>query len=117
MDMLSEQFRRANRSWMYILAGVLALIVVVAAGLYYQNVVSTQKVAATLTETTTRSGDTAGKMTPKQIAAAYRGATALINVEWRLIDRQSGKQVFKDTVLRATAGAPRRPNRFRPTCA
>ena len=51
MDMLSEQLKRANRNWMYILAGVLALIVVVAAGLYYQNVVSTEKVAATLTET------------------------------------------------------------------
>jgi serine protease Do len=95
MDMLSEQFKRANRNWMYILAGVLALIVVVAAALYYQNMVATDKVAATLTETTAKVGDTAGKMTPKQIAAAYRGATALINVEWRLIDRQSGKQVFQ----------------------
>jgi S1-C subfamily serine protease len=95
MDMLSEQFKRANRNWMYILAGVLALIVVVAAALYYQNMVATDKVAATLTETTAKVSDTAGKMTPKQIAAAYRGATALINVEWRLIDRQSGKQVFQ----------------------
>jgi S1-C subfamily serine protease len=95
MDMLSEQFKRANRNWMYILAGVLALIVVVAAALYYQNMVATDKVAATLTETTAKVGDTAGKMTPKQIAAAHRGATALINVEWRLIDRQSGKQVFQ----------------------
>ncbi|MGZ9020765.1 MAG: FHA domain-containing protein [Rhodoplanes sp.] len=46
MDMLSEQLKRANRNWMYILAGVLALILVVAASLYYQNVVSTEKVAA-----------------------------------------------------------------------
>ena len=59
MDMLSEQFKRANRNWMYILAGVLALIVVVAAGLYYQNMVATDKVAATLTETTAKVGDTA----------------------------------------------------------
>lgn len=95
VEMLSEQLGRVNRTWMYILAGVLGLIVVVAAGLYYQNVVSTEKVAATLAETPAKVGDAAGKMTPKQIAASYRGAAALINVEWRLIDRQSGKQVFQ----------------------
>ena len=105
MDMLSEQVKRANRNWMYILAGVLALIVVVAAGLYYQNVVSTEKVAATLTETS-KPGEGAGKMTPKQIAAAYRGATALINVEWRLIDRQSGKQVFQRYCVPRDARSP-----------
>ena len=95
VDMLSEQLKRVNRTWMYILAGVLALIVVIAAGLYYQTVVATKQVTATFAETSAKLGDTSGRMTPKQIAAAYRGATALINVEWRLIDRQSGKRVFQ----------------------
>ena len=66
-----------------------------AAGLYYQNVVATKTGDGDLAETSAKLGDTSGRMTPKQIAAAYRGATALINVEWRLIDRQSGKQVFQ----------------------
>ena len=95
VDMLSEQLKRVNRTWIYVLAGVLALIVLMGAGLYYQNVVATKQVTATLAETSAKLGDTSGRMAPKQIAAAYRGATALINVEWRLIDRQSGKQVFQ----------------------
>ncbi|MGE5780684.1 MAG: trypsin-like peptidase domain-containing protein [Hyphomicrobiales bacterium] len=95
VDMLSEQLKRVNRTWIYVLAGVLALIVLMGAGLYYQNVVATKQVTATLAETSAKLGDTSGRMRPKQIAAAYRGATALINVEWRLIDRQSGKQVFQ----------------------
>jgi S1-C subfamily serine protease len=76
-----------SRLWAYGLAGVLAVLAILASKLYLQSQEAEQRVTDKLNQAS-------DQMAPREIAEKYGDATVYIQTTWRLYDRSSGRPVF-----------------------
>lgn len=115
MRMISEQHQTTNRIVMYALAGVLVVIGLVAGALYYtgQSDVSEQ-VKQVAEQNAKVVGDQNAKLLEQaaliqqqqkqlglgaqQIVDKYGNATVMVNMQWRLYDRETGKPLFHKVI-------------------
>jgi serine protease Do len=109
--MLSVQRRETNRNWMYVLALVLALAGAGAFGLYYYSKEkaeqAAQEAAAALAqqkkEAEQKLASTAASirqemgMSPDEIVRRYGDATVVIDSQWRVYDKPTGKPLYQMT--------------------
>ncbi len=105
---LSKQKAQTNRTWMYVLAGVLGLVAIGGGGLVYQNHLTATKAqedaaakvaearneAASKIATATSALKAQMGMSAEDIARKYGNATVLIRTHWRLYDSKSGKPLY-----------------------
>jgi serine protease Do len=122
--MLVAQSKQTNKSWMYVLAGVLTLVVAGGGSLYQYNKTRTeqaeaaakaaatealakqkaeadQALASAKAEEATKLASTEAAVrkdmgvSPEEIVRKYGNATVVIDVQWRLYDKPSGKPLFQ----------------------
>jgi len=112
MNMLSEQRQRQRRTGVYALAGMLVLIGLVGAGVYYkyhrdieaqnreQQAALAQKASQLEASNKAQNAALKAKMglSPEDIAARFGNATVFVQVQWRLYDRETGKPLFHKRV-------------------
>lgn len=144
IGMVAAQTSRTNRTWMYVLAGVLVVVAAGGGGLYYHNRTEADRAAAELarqaeqlqaqkaaaaaeaakqaaaltaqsaaqaaelraqkeagdralqkaTEDSRLAFKSAMGLSPKEIAQKYGNAVVMVELQWRLFDRTSGKQLY-----------------------
>ncbi len=134
IGMLASERAQANRSWMYVLAGVLVLVAIGGGGLYYYNKTKTEAAAAVAANAIAQqaaeldaqkavavkiqadaekarlqaSAEAAQRdaqihseigMSPAEIVRRYGNATVMIDVQWRLYDKSSGKPLYQKMML------------------
>lgn len=115
MHLMADQRQKTNRSWMYVLAGVLAVVGLGGGGLYLHtkreaeqsriaaearaeeariaaDEAARQKIAEARAEVDTKIG-----MSPQEVVRRFGNATVLIDASWRMFDSRSGKEVFHRT--------------------
>jgi len=119
--LLTEQKQAASRVGIYALAGLLVVIGLIGGAAYYMNRATVSEQRATLAEqdqklreqTTQLQQQTAQiqqqtlerqqesvrveqkfGLTPKDVVEKYGNATVVVEVQWRLYDRESGKPLF-----------------------
>lgn len=114
MNMMADQRQKTNKSWMYILAGVLAVVALGGGGLYYhtkreaeqvrlaaEERVQEARVAAEAQAAQAVAAAAAVRtdmgMSPQEVVRRFGNATVLIEASWRLYDSRSGKEVFHRT--------------------
>ena len=109
IGMLSAQRQQTNRTWMYILAGVLAFVGAGGGSLFYYSRVKAERAAAASAAALARaqqvnsaklaSAEAAVSkkmgMSPGEIVRKYGNATVVIDVQWRLYDKATGKPLFQ----------------------
>ena len=105
MGMLAEQRGQTNRAWMYILAGVLALVGAGGGGLYYHNKTKTEQARAeagvAIEEQKTKAAAAVAAvrqdmgMNAQEVTRRFGNATVVINAQWRLYDKSSGKPMYQ----------------------
>ena len=113
MRLLSEQHRATSRVGMYVLAGVLALIGVVGGLVYYKTRTDAAAQSALFARQSAAQNakdlEMAARvqqqqkdmgLSPSQIVDKFANATVLVNMQWRLFDRETGKPLFHKTVVR-----------------
>jgi serine protease Do len=122
--MLVAQSKQTNKNWMYVLAGVLTFVVVGAGALYHYNKVKTEqaeadaKAAATEALATQKAeqdkalaeqhAEAHRKLanseaavrhdigeSPAEVVRKYGNATVVIDAQWQLYDRASGKPLYQ----------------------
>lgn len=137
IGMMAQQQTRTNRSWMYILAGVLLLVAAGGGGLYYHNKIKAEEAAVALAkqaeelraqkeaaaaaeakhaaelqaqrEAAEKAAQKAREdseaalkkamgLNPREIVRKYGNAVVLIEVQWRLFDKVSGKPLYHKTI-------------------
>ena len=115
MHMMADQRQKTNKSWMYILAGVLAVVALGGGGLYYhtkreaeqvrlaaEERVQEARVAAEAQAARAAAAAAAVRtdmgMSPQEVVRRFGNATVLIEASWRLYDSRSGKEVFHLTL-------------------
>ena len=107
LHMLSEERRTVSRSWMSAVAG-LTMFVALGGGAFYWKHLNDQATHQAAIETlrqqdllTRNSGDTLQRnagMPTQDIVQKFGSATVLVNVQWRLFDRQTGKPIFQKVI-------------------
>lgn len=109
--MLSVQRRQTNRNWMYVLAIVLAVAGAGAFGLYYHNKLKTEQAAeAAAAALAQQKKDAEQKLastaaairqemglSPDEIVRRYGDATVVIDAQWRVYDKATGKPLYQMT--------------------
>jgi serine protease Do len=122
IGMLAAQRSQTNRTWMYVLSGVLVLVAAGGGGLYYHNKVRTETAAAAAAaelakqaaeleaqkQAAARAKADSDKalaakeaairaemgISPQEIVRRFGNATVVIDVQWRLYDKSSGKTLY-----------------------
>jgi serine protease Do len=102
--LITETKVESRKSMVNIVAGLLALVAVVAGAFIFLGRETDKKIEATSSQVQaakSQSEATASTvkamqdvMTPKEIAAAYSGSTVYIEVSWKLIDLASGQPLY-----------------------
>lgn len=107
--MLTAQRHETNRNWMYVLAAALVMVGAGVFGLYIHNKHQTEQAeaqaAAALAQ---QQKDTANKLasataaihkdiglSAEQIVQQYGNATVVIDTQWRVYDKATGKPLFQ----------------------
>ncbi|MDE2165925.1 MAG: trypsin-like peptidase domain-containing protein [Alphaproteobacteria bacterium] len=107
--MLSVQRQETNRAWMYILAIALVVVGAGAFGLYYYNKNKTEQASAQAAaalaqqkkESEAKLASTAALInkkigiSPEEIVQKYGNATVVIDTQWRVYDKATGKPLFQ----------------------
>lgn len=107
--MLSAKTRETNRNWMYVLAAALVLAGAGAFALYHSNQTKNQQTADAAasaiaqekqeTEQKLAQSDAALKqsigMSPEEIVQKYGNATVVIDTQWRVYDKPTGKPLYQ----------------------
>lgn len=120
--MLSEERQATGRKWMYALAGVFVVITAAGSVLYYRMTVDKQQTVAQIEEKA-REAEAASALaveeqkralaaervssekklkeqlgvSPSEVVQKYGNATVYIGMQWRLVDRDTGKPLFHKT--------------------
>jgi serine protease Do len=115
MRLISEQHQATNRIGIYALAGVLVVIGLVTGALYYTNQSDVSDQVKQVAEQNAKVvGDQNAKLIEQaaiiqqqqkqiglgaqQIADKYGNATVMVNIQWRLYDRETGKPLFHKAI-------------------
>lgn len=123
MHMMADQRQKTNKSWMYILAGVLAVVALGGGGLYYhtkreaeqvrlaaEERVQEARVAAAAESAAAAAAAASVRtdmgMNPQEVVRRFGNATVLIEASWRLYDSRSGKEVFHRTQVHKNQRLP-----------
>ncbi len=123
MHMMADQRQKTNKSWMYILAGVLAVVALGGGGLYYhtkreaeqvrlaaEERVQEARVAAAAESAAAAAAAASVRsdmgMNPQEFVRRFGNATVLIEASWRLYDSRSGKEVFHRTQVHRNQRLP-----------
>ena len=123
MHMMADQRQKTNKSWMYILAGVLAVVALGGGGLYYhtkreaeqvrlaaEERVQEARVAAAAESAAAAAAAASVRsdmgMNPQEVVRRFGNATVLIEASWRLYDSRSGKEVFHRTQVHRNQRLP-----------
>jgi pSer/pThr/pTyr-binding forkhead associated (FHA) protein/S1-C subfamily serine protease len=117
MRLLSEQRQTTSRLGLYALAAVLAIIIVSGGAIYYKNQRDVaQEIERVNAEQLAKNKELASALQQQQqmlptlvhqqigtnareISEKYSNATVLIDVQWRLYDRETGKPLFHKTFI------------------
>ncbi len=107
LHMLSEERRTVSRSWMSAVAA-LAVFIGIGGGAFYWKHLNDQAAQAAALDRlrsddmqTRNTGDVLQRnagMPTQDIVQKFGSATVLINVGWRLFDRQTGKPIFQKVI-------------------
>jgi len=111
MRLISEQRQATGRIGLYALAGVLAVIGVVGGLIYHKTQTDAAEQSTQLAQQaaaqTVRNQELAARvqqqqkemgLSPLQIVDKFANATVLVNMQWRLYDRETGRPLFHKTV-------------------
>jgi serine protease Do len=137
IGMMAAQQSRTNRTWMYILAGVLVVVAAGGGGLYYHSKIKAEAAAAEMIrqadelkvqkeaaaaaaakqaaelqaqkEATEKAAEQAREESaaalkkamganPREIVQKFGNAVVLIEVQWRLFDKISGKPLYQKVI-------------------
>jgi len=106
LRMLSQERKNTSRVWMSSLAGVLVILALGGAGLYWHNAAvakrlqeeAAQKHQELLASTSTTVSQQLGLMA-KDIHDKYENTTVYIELQWRLYDKGTGKPLFHKVFL------------------
>jgi S1-C subfamily serine protease len=115
MRLISEQHQATNRIGMLALAGTLIVIGVGGGALYYANQSDVSDQVKTVAEQNAKiAGDQNAKLLEQaaliqqqqkqlglgaqQIVDKYGNATVMVNMQWRLYDRETGKPLFHKVI-------------------
>lgn len=106
--MLSEERRSTSRTWMYVLAGVLVLFGGGAAALYYTSnqasLRAEQKLASARAEMARNLAEEQKKtearmgLSAEDVAHKFGNATVQIFMEWRAIDKDTGRPIYHKVI-------------------
>jgi serine protease Do len=117
MRLLSEQRQATSRVGLYALAGVLAVILLAGGAFYYKSQRDvTAEIERANAEQRAKNQDIVSQIQQQQqmlptlvhqqmgtnareISEKYSNATVLIDVQWRLYDRETGKPLFHKTFI------------------
>lgn len=101
MMMLSDERKKTSQVWMGAMAAVLAFVIVGGGALYWRMQQEAEAQAAKASAEATSAATqqinavtTSMGMTPGEIANKYGNSTVMIEMQWRLYDKETGRPVF-----------------------
>jgi serine protease Do len=117
MRLISEQRQATSRIGLYALAGILAVIGLVGGIVYYKTQTDVAEQGAQFVQQSAaqeaKNQELVAKvqqqqkdmgLSPSQIVDKFANATVLVNMQWRLYDRETGRPLFHKTVSVPGAG-------------
>jgi serine protease Do len=111
MRMLFQERQKSSRVWMSSIAAVLAVLIVAGGGLWWHNRTVAEQIRRDATAEAERAQAAAERkaneqMTStlgtnaKEIVTKYGDATVVVNVQWRMYDRETGQPLFQRVIER-----------------